>query len=40
MKPLRDLGLILVPDDGEQILLEAFKNCSLLIDGLEARLRY
>ncbi|WP_432164053.1 hypothetical protein [Streptomyces tendae] len=40
MKPLRDLDLILVPGDGEQILLEVFKNCSLRIEGMEARLRY
>ncbi|WND23589.1 hypothetical protein [Streptomyces violaceus] len=40
MKALRDLDLILVPGDREQILLEVFKNCSLRIDGLEARLRY
>lgn len=39
VKPLRDLDLTLVSDD-EQILLEVFKNCSLRIDGLEARLRY
>ncbi|GGS95649.1 hypothetical protein GCM10010270_79530 [Streptomyces violaceus] len=40
VKALRDLDLILVPGDREQILLEVFKNCSLRIDGLEARLRY
>ncbi len=39
VKPLRDLGLTLVSDD-ERIVLEVFKNCSLRIDGLEARLRY
>lgn len=38
-KPLRDLDLTLA-SDGEQVLLEVFRNCSLLIDGLEARLRY
>jgi len=38
-KPLRDLDLTLVSDD-ERVLLKVYRNCSLLIDGLEARLRY
>ncbi|MER6678525.1 hypothetical protein [Streptomyces sp. NPDC000983] len=40
LMPLRDLDLVLVPADSEQTPLEVFKNCSLRIDGREARLRY
>ncbi|MFH8706124.1 hypothetical protein [Streptomyces rubrogriseus] len=33
------VDLTLVSDD-ERVLLKVYRNCSLLIDGLEARLRY
>ncbi|MFJ9457354.1 hypothetical protein ACIRST_19980 [Kitasatospora sp. NPDC101447] len=40
MKPLRDLGLTLAPVGGGQPVLQVFRNCTLRIDGSEARLRY
>ncbi|MEU1471022.1 hypothetical protein ABZ434_22690 [Streptomyces sp. NPDC005761] len=40
VKPLRDLELTLAPVGGEQALLQVFRNCTMRIDGSEARLRY
>ncbi|MFC8587359.1 hypothetical protein ACFUGD_22830 [Streptomyces sp. NPDC057217] len=38
--PLRDLGLTLAPDDGCRPPLRLFEDCTVRIDGPEARLRY
>ncbi|MFJ5934062.1 hypothetical protein [Streptomyces sp. NPDC093071] len=38
--PLRDLGLTLAPDDGRRPPLRLFADCTVRIDGHEARLRY
>lgn len=38
--PLRDLGLRLAPVDGRRPPLRLFKDCTVRIDGSEARLRH
>lgn len=40
VKPLRDLKLTLAPVGSGQPVLQVFRDCSLRIDGSEARLRY
>ncbi|MFJ4126552.1 hypothetical protein ACIP3U_35280 [[Kitasatospora] papulosa] len=40
LKPLTDLQLTLAPVGSRQPSLQVFKDCTLRIDGSEARLRY
>ncbi|MET9930484.1 hypothetical protein [Streptomyces sp. NPDC006324] len=40
VKALQDLGLTLVPSGGRRPRLRLFEDCTVRIDGSEARFRY